>query len=91
MSGRDLNALWMHRRDDWAPSGGVTERGFGYTEFRDSYGQDCSVQESSVMPHLWVGVDNDRMHLTPEQVRGLIGVLSAWLAENETDEQEADS
>ena len=37
--------------------GHVTQRGFGRFEFVDSYGAQCSVQESSVVPRLWLGID----------------------------------
>lgn len=33
-----------------------TLRGFGLIEFVDSYGRDCSLQESSnIEPHVWLG------------------------------------
>jgi hypothetical protein len=35
-----------------------TQRGFELLEFADSYGVRCSLQESSVMPHLWLGVED---------------------------------
>lgn len=34
-------------------------RGFEIQHFRDDYGLDCSIQESSaVEPHIWLGVHN---------------------------------
>lgn len=34
-------------------------RGFEIQHFQDSYGLDCSIQESSsVEPHIWLGVHN---------------------------------
>jgi hypothetical protein len=38
----------------------LTDRGFQYTEFTDSYGNKCSVQESSsaMEPKVWVGVND---------------------------------
>lgn len=37
-----------------------TERGFGRIEFADRYGQECSLQDSSLAtePAIWFGVDN---------------------------------
>lgn len=36
-----------------------TPRGFEVQHFRDDYGLDCSIQESSaVEPHVWLGVHN---------------------------------
>lgn len=37
----------------------TTARGFGLYEFTDSYGEKCSLQESSnVCPHIWLGPDD---------------------------------
>lgn len=55
-------------------------------EFKDRYGAECSIQESSLPGEecLWLGVDvdfdgrevrNGRMHLTREQARKLIPML----------------
>ena len=36
-----------------------TARGFEVVHFKDDYGIDCSIQESSaVEPHIWLGVHN---------------------------------
>jgi hypothetical protein len=78
-------------RQKWEPHEGGTERGFGYVAFEDAYGKLCSVQESSVIGEyeatppgssaLWVGEDGvHRMHLSREQVAGLVGVFADWLA-----------
>lgn len=32
-----------------------TNRGFLIGEFLDAYGAKCSIQESSVVPHIWLG------------------------------------
>lgn len=38
-----------------------TERGFERLEFIDSYGEECSIQESSnVDPYIWLGVNQPR-------------------------------
>lgn len=38
-----------------------TERGFGSIKFKDSYGCECSLQESSAatLGHIWLGMDKD--------------------------------
>lgn len=38
-----------------------TERGFGLIKFKDSYGCECSLQESSAatLGHIWLGMDKD--------------------------------
>lgn len=61
-----------------------TQRGFGRIDFIDSYGQECSIQESSnIIPRIWLGVDTDlekkhvnqRMHLTQEQAKNLLPLI----------------
>lgn len=60
-----------------------TAHGFRLIEFTDLYRKSCSIQESSLAPHLalWLGVDEDgggggrRMHLGQEQARWLAGLL----------------
>lgn len=64
----------------------TTERGFGLYEFKDKYGQKCSLQDSSLATEsaIWFGVDVDlkgkevfnRMHLTQEQVKALLPILT---------------
>jgi hypothetical protein len=69
-----------------------TPRGFLRAEFTDSYGKPCTVQESSVIPHLWLGrTENEPphhvsgsdlppwMHLNRAQVRELVRVMQTWL------------
>jgi len=72
-----------------------TSRGFRIFSFKDRYGQDCSLQESSLAEEgaIWLGVDNTgphingpdgtrnsqvsaRMHLTQEQVKELLPLLT---------------
>lgn len=73
----------------------ATERGFGRGEFKDLYGQECSVQDSSLAtePAIWLGVDRGlrepgsgglvemhaRMHLGVDQAKCLIEVLQRFL------------
>lgn len=72
-----------NRTDDWHPDEAATPRGFARATFFDTYGQACSLQESSVMPHLWLGPDGCRMHLSVDQVRGLVEAMTKWLPEGE--------
>lgn len=82
--GRDLNrSVVEHGTRSWAVKTDVTERGFGRAMFYDSYGQEVSIQESSVMPNLWLGIGSCRMHLTPEQARGLAHVLLDFSADHD--------
>jgi hypothetical protein len=63
-----------------------TNRGFLIGEFKDRYGAECSIQESSLATEacLWLGREKDqngesltfgRMHLTQDMARELIPVL----------------
>lgn len=64
----------------------VTKRGFGYYEFKDKYGQECSLQDSSLASEaaVWFGVDinlkgeevRNRMHLTQDQIKALLPILT---------------
>lgn len=54
----------------------VSIRGFRYLLSEDVYQNEVSVQESSVIPHLWVGCKTaTRMHLNQEQARALAHIL----------------
>ena len=63
-----------------------TGRGFGIYTFIDLYGQQCSLQDSSLASEsaIWFGVDvnlkgekiGERMHLTQEQVKALLPILT---------------
>lgn len=41
-----------------------TQRGFGIVKFKDGYGYDCTIQQSSsaMGDFLWIGVDNAQQH-----------------------------
>lgn len=62
-----------------------TPRGLLRGDFEDRYGQQCSVQESSLATEaaIWLGVDvnlkgdeiEGRMHLTKQQVKDLLPIL----------------
>lgn len=72
-------------KTEWQTS--TTSRGFNIVRFTDAYGADCSVQESSsVLPSLWIGTGDDRMHLRADDVERLIVVLQTWLQKVDADE-----
>jgi len=68
-----------------------TNRGFELIEFKDTYGEICSLQESSsVEPHIWLGCNENgkfhrgevlspRMHLNRKQVKELMTHLRNWI------------
>lgn len=61
-----------------------TERGFLRVLFTDRYGEVCSLQESSLAsePAIWLGFDGpagQRMHLTQEQMRELLPLLTRFV------------
>lgn len=70
---------------------GTTQRGFNKMEFKDRYGNECSIQKSSLATEdaIWFGIDtnfdgahvNERMHLTQDMVAQLLPIL-AHFAEN---------
>ena len=59
-----------------------TGRGFAIATFTDTYGKKCSLQESSLAtkPCVWLGVGNNRMHLTQEMAAELLGSLAEFVA-----------
>jgi hypothetical protein len=70
----------------------TTNRGFLRGEFKDLFGSDCSIQESSlaIQPALWLGVDKGfdekerrpggrRMHLDQATARQLIEYLQRFV------------
>lgn len=71
---------------------GTTPRGFERCDFMDDTGTACSLQASSAIgdrpeameqpgtSFVWLGSDEDRMHLDRERVAELVARLSAWLA-----------
>jgi len=58
-----------------------TERGFVVAHFRDRYGEECSIQESSLAEEaaIWLGEGSHRMHLTQGMVEQLLPVLEHFL------------
>ena len=84
----------------------ATERGFERIDFWDCNYRACSLQQSSLalfdysrdalLPPgssaLWLGVGDERMHLSTDHVEALIKHLMVWLDTGSlriTDEQEA--
>lgn len=60
-----------------------TDRGFARFEWRDRYGQHCRLSKSSLATEdcVWLGEQNESMHLTRKQA-GELAVLLAYFAEN---------
>lgn len=65
-------------------------RGFMYVDFKDTYNDDCSIQESSSAdePCIWLGRNEGthhlgkclaRMHLNQEQVKALLPLLEYFV------------
>lgn len=59
----------------------ITSRGFERFEFTDRYKNACSLQQSSLAtePAIWLGCNDNRMHLTRPMVVELVERLTAWL------------
>jgi hypothetical protein len=64
----------------------LTGRNFEIIRFRDRYDVECSLQQSSLAEFeppgssaVWLGVEDNRMHLDLEQVKSLMKVLSRWV------------
>ena len=59
---------------------GITENGYKIIEFQDLYAKNCSIQESSLATDnaIWIGVNDNRMHLNKEQVIELIPILKKF-------------
>ena len=68
-----------------------TDRRFEFIEFKDRNRKPCTLQQSSAMDNtergiqnpgssfVWLGTEEDRMHLSRDQVQMLIGHLQAWM------------
>ena len=63
-----------------------TERGFCYVEWKDIYGNDCQLQQSSLAINsepgtsaIWLGLTGHRMHLDIKQTEALICHLQKWI------------
>lgn len=63
-----------------------TQRGFEIINFIDLYGENCSLQQSSRAEYeppgssaIWLGLRDKRMHLSLDQVKELIPLLTRWI------------
>lgn len=58
----------------------ITVRGFDLITFEDRYGVNCSIQKSSLATEdaIWFGVEDDRMHLTQDQIKALLPMLARF-------------
>lgn len=59
-----------------------TPRGFGiYADFTDRYGNNFTVQESSLATEscVWIGAGDGRGHLTVEMAQHVRDALTGWL------------
>lgn len=57
-----------------------TNRGFVRGDFTDRCGEECSIQESSAMvPCIWLGTSDNRMHLTQTMVSNLLPLLQHFV------------
>lgn len=68
------------------PKASKTARGFSLIEFGDIYGNQCSVQKSSLATTdaIWLGlVEGHRMHLDRDAAAWLARVLTAFSATGE--------
>lgn len=59
----------------------ATARGFSRGAFVDLYGEQCSIQDSSLATEdaIWLGADKNRMHLSREHVTALMPFLTMFL------------
>ena len=74
----DVNGLHDHPEH--------TGRGFEILTFSDRYGVECQLQQSSLAEFeppgssaVWLGTENERMHLDQPLVQALIERLQTWL------------
>jgi hypothetical protein len=65
-----------------------TVRGFARYDFKDLYGNACSLQESSLATDnaIWLGCNEQRMHLNRNQVAALLPILQNFVAVDVTEE-----
>jgi hypothetical protein len=64
---------------------GHTSRGFERIEFKDRYGQECYLQQSSIADYeppgssaIWFGVMGRSMHISLAQIQELLPHLLRW-------------
>ncbi len=59
----------------------ISDRGFGYYKFKDQYGRECSLNESSAARQkcIWLGTKDEAMHLNQKDVAELIPLLQHFV------------
>ena len=72
-----------------------TERGFELIKFKDIYGSECSLQQSSIALYerpgtgaIWFGTEDNRMHINLELLEALMPYLENWLKNGSFNEEE---
>lgn len=70
-----------------------TERGFELISFKDFYGAECSLQQSSLALYnrpgssaIWFGQGDARMHISRELMEELLPHLQNWVKDGTFDE-----
>ena len=64
-----------------------TNEGVAYTHFQDHNYNHCSIQASSVaVDCIWLGVNENRMHLTRGHVADMLPLLSRFAETGKIDE-----
>ncbi len=60
----------------------LTNRLFVKGDFHDDNYEECSIQvSSSIEPKIWLGINENRMHLNIEQIKKLIPILQNFVNE----------
>ena len=72
-----------------------TERGFEVIEFKDIYGNECSLQQSSIAlcekpgtGAIWFGISHNRMHIDFELLEALLPYLENWMKSGSFNKEE---
>ena len=72
-----------------------TERGFELIKFKDIYGSECSLQQSSIAlcerpgtSAIWFGTEDNRMHINLELLKKLLPYLKNWVENGSFGEEE---
>lgn len=70
-----------------------TERGFEIIRFKDFYGGECTLQQSSLALYdkpgssaIWFGLGDKRMHINLELTKELLLHLQNWVKDGSFDE-----
>ena len=62
-----------------------TARGFALYKFQDSYGEECTLQKSSLATdhYVWLGCEPNRMHLSRADCEALIKKMNVFVETGE--------